>query len=648
MVKTTCILALAGLGLIVIAQNLPRARVKNGITIPHYDENGTIDAVFSASDINTLPKGLVEAQQFMIKTIRNGDETNIEMIVAAPECIFDRAPTVYSAWSAGKLRLFTPTTNYLIEGEGFLWRQTKTNAHLVISNRVHTIIRTGTNSISTTNPPIQIDADRFEFESQTTTNAELRSAVYTGGVRVYDPTTTLTCGKLTTQLPAGGSSIKSVVAEDAVVFQNETDLSRATGDKAIYFAEEGRLQLMGNPRWQDAQRQGTADVFLYDRKTRVFRGEGHAHMRLPQTMLSQPGFLVVGPAPAAISSDTNKFLELSSETLTVHLPPTNGPVQKLIADKNVVFLSETDRSKITAERAVYDDTTGLLELTGHPQWQLADSSLDGDVLVIGRTNRSLEATGHARVKFPAGFLVHALSTSANTNAATNQFLEITSTDFGFRGNVATFRQNVSGHFLDGEQQRGTFECDLLSIGFGPSNQVETVTATGSLRAEQTSGFSNTNLVRRTFQSATLSLKRSPLSGDLETIAADKNIVAEQWARSASNQVVVLDRRLEADSVRVGFGKTNRVETFSAETNVLLRQRESAASGQHAIYHAESTNEILRITGNPAAETDKIRIREARVLYWDMRSGKFKAEGPFRITPLSTNIDLKDLSQKLKP
>src|ERR1041384_3649474 len=183
MAKTACILALIGLGLIVLAQNPPRASVKNGITIPHYDDKQVIQASFSASDVNPLPKGLMEAKQFMIKTFRDGDETNIEMIVMAPECILDRGPYGYSAWSSGKLRVFTVTTNYLIEGEGFYWRQTKTNAHLLISNRVHTVIQPGTNSVPATNPPIQIDAGRFEFESQNLTNAEFRTAIYTDHVR---------------------------------------------------------------------------------------------------------------------------------------------------------------------------------------------------------------------------------------------------------------------------------------------------------------------------------------------------------------------------------------------------------------------------------------------------------------------------------
>ena len=61
----------------------------------------------------------------------------VEMSIESPQCVFDTAQNTAS--SAGHLEARSGDGRIFIEGEGFLFQQT--NSHLIISNRVHTVIR---------------------------------------------------------------------------------------------------------------------------------------------------------------------------------------------------------------------------------------------------------------------------------------------------------------------------------------------------------------------------------------------------------------------------------------------------------------------------------------------------------------------------
>ena len=59
-----------------------------------------------------------------------------EMLVEAPECVFN--PAKATASSSGKVTMQTGDGQYLVEGEGFCWRQDE--GILSISNRVRTVV----------------------------------------------------------------------------------------------------------------------------------------------------------------------------------------------------------------------------------------------------------------------------------------------------------------------------------------------------------------------------------------------------------------------------------------------------------------------------------------------------------------------------
>jgi len=60
-----------------------------------------------------------------------------ELVVLAPECTYEQSSRL--AHSPGPLELQSSDGRFVIQGEGFRWQQD--DLTLVISNRVHTIVR---------------------------------------------------------------------------------------------------------------------------------------------------------------------------------------------------------------------------------------------------------------------------------------------------------------------------------------------------------------------------------------------------------------------------------------------------------------------------------------------------------------------------
>lgn len=68
----------------------------------------------------------------------------LELVAEAPHCFFDSVHRIIT--SAGPLQVKKADGSFFLEGEGFLLRQTDFN--LIISNRVHTIIRNAPGRLS--------------------------------------------------------------------------------------------------------------------------------------------------------------------------------------------------------------------------------------------------------------------------------------------------------------------------------------------------------------------------------------------------------------------------------------------------------------------------------------------------------------------
>jgi lipopolysaccharide export system protein LptA len=136
----------------------------------------------------------------------------------------------------------------------------------------------------------------------------------------------------------------------------------------------------------------------------------------------------------------------------------------------------------TGERAVYSVASNIVHVSGQPAWKSEQREGRGDELVIDRTNRIFQASGHAWLKLPSQSLggsalfPHLEVSSTNSAAATNQFIEVYADNYELRTNWAVFQKDVKVNKLVGGQPRGTLRCSTMTVAFSGTNQIQTLLA----------------------------------------------------------------------------------------------------------------------------------------------------------------------------
>ncbi len=632
---------------------LPQGFVGKKFIVPYQDrETKELKAVFTGSNAKQITGSQVLITGFGMRTFRDGDTNKVELIAEAPECTFDRSTAVAS--SSGRIRAYTLTTNLFIEGVGFYSQQS--NAFLVISNNVETVIRKDTlksrslnaktnaspapEAAPATNQVLKIFADHFLFLN------ESNLVTYTGNVRVDDTQMELTCDLLVIELNSNSTNkgIQQITAENRVVVRNKKDNSRATGQRAIYIVNTNQetVALMGDPKWEDGPRVGTADLFFFDRKNNVFRAEKNAKFKMPRDQLGQPDLLNLNAA-SRTNALTNQFVEISSDLMTFKLGETNGTLQQIIADSNVVMLSESDQSRATGDRAVYQESSGLLELTGNPEWRLKESSIRAEVLIVGKTNRYFAAKTNVQMRLPANLFGKHLGTT-NTAALGERFIEVFCEDFNYGTNTANFSRNVRAN-LPGENDAQTaLLCDFTTLSFGASNQLERVVANGNVVLQDLPGTAvKTNVLKKIVTCQSLTLNRSVETGFLTSVHAEKNVVAEQIERIPRGERV---ERISGEFVDVAFQpRTNQVSSVTGHGNMIAQkidrigdqEKVARAFGDRVAYDAVA--ETMELTGKPSATMDDMLIYDATFLRWNLKTGKVSAN-PYKIIPLNSTNALK--------
>lgn len=111
----------------------PGGVVKGGFIFPEYDKANParVRSLLTGVGAKPLPGGQVWLKELCLTTYTLEGKTNL--VVAGTNCLFD--PQNKLAFSPDRLEVRSADGRFLIEGVGFLWRQT--NWHLTISNCVH-------------------------------------------------------------------------------------------------------------------------------------------------------------------------------------------------------------------------------------------------------------------------------------------------------------------------------------------------------------------------------------------------------------------------------------------------------------------------------------------------------------------------------
>ena len=563
-----------------------------------------------------LTNGLVLVRKGVkIQSLLDDGTTNL--VATAPDCIVDYKRS--AAYSASRLEVQTANGQLRVEGQGFFYLQT--NANLTISNEVQTtvdrnLIRSTNNApglpfIANTNGPpgrhqqLKIFSDHFLLESAS------NLVIYSGHVRVDDPQMDLICEALTIRRAPNGS-LENVLAEQNVFLTNKLDRSWASGERA---------------HWQDVdgQRQSKAGTFIFDRRANTLMAEHQPSIRLPHSTLNQPDWLLNAQAPALPrSGPTNGYVEITAEQMTIQLPGTNQPSRRLTADNQVLIVSPADHSSARSDQAVYDEGAATLQLAGHAVWESDQRLVKGERLVMDRTNQVFSVQGNAYLKMPLSSIGRSPVSAGLTKPTTMEMVEVFSDHFVYEPSALRFYEQVRANYLEDQALRGWLTCAYLGLGL-VSNRLENVSAERNVTAEQLPfGTNQARQIDKKLNCESLNI-RFYTNGLLETVLAQTNVFARQ-TETPRGRTFSIKTELRAERAWFSFSQTtNQLREFVAETNVSILQEARSAHGARAVYTA--SNDLVKLSGNPTAETPLGRITEAEVLIWDHAHNSLKAKGP---------------------
>ena len=588
---------------VVVAQPASGGSGKN-FKLPEYDAQGRIKSQVAGKSVKQLPNNQMLITTLYLETFR--DDGKVELIVEAPECLYDTQRRTAS--SAGKMKARQADGKFTITGEGFEWRQT--NSVLIISNLAHTII--SKELLKPQSPPptpatvpgqdLEVFADHFDYNSKTGV------AVYRGHVRASDPQMKLGCDVLTVKTAASGNGVESIVARQNVVI--EQGGTRATGDQAVYTitATEETIKVTGNAAWHSPGHEGKGDALILDRKRNEFKSKGKAYAKLFPAAMKAPGAPTAATEPRIPTLATNNVpVEVFAEILTVQLPPADGPVQHLVAEQEVVILQGDSRA--TGSRAVYSAsaTAAAVELTGDPTFRTSRFEGKGETLQWNRESGEFHVRRNGYLK---------MAREGAGPSPTNRVVEIFSDDYDFKPGAADFRGHVR---LNDPEWKLAAETVAMTLST-PGNQIQSIDARRNVTVEQIENRAAGNKNppwRLTAEEVTA--KMTPTGNQIENIVARRNVLVEQLeSREAAGRSPPW--KLTSEDVTVKLSAPgNRINDIKARQNVVVTQSAAREAGDKTtpwtltgdavnVRLSASGNEIENIVAEKNVVVDRLESR----------------------------------------
>ncbi len=597
----------------VLAQNTRGVRVRGAFEVLILDKQSRRLALLSGQGAqgigNRVPLNTARLDYF-------GEHSVTNLSVLGTNCVYDAgAQTVTSPET---LRIMTSDDRLKIEGRGFTWW--RTNNHLVISNDVTTELRrppVGTNAPV----PLFIQSGLLEL------HYDSNVVTYSRAVRIDNPTVQLTCAEFTVYGALTGG-VQRLVARGNVELLNKSDGGGARCDEATYLnTPDGEvIELAGDPRWDDGARSGSAERITINQTAHRILAVGRARLAVPREGNDAGGLLGLGfgAKPPTAPAATNNIVEVLAGALDIELPPTNGPVRRMVATTNVVIRDPSVPGGATAQRAEYREP-GLLDLTGHPVWSSAGSEVRAELLSFNVLRQTASALTNAVVRLPVVRLRERFSGQTNPAAAavTNQFVEIRSDYAIYQDTTLRFGDQVRAAFLAGDEKLGELTCRFLGVTY--SNRVQAIRATGGIVADQYPlRLAGGPLVSRRIHGDTFAVTFTPQE-TLETASAAGDVMAVQVEQTSETNVV--RKELLAQEVQAEFGPTNQIRSAKASGNVVFSAGARSVTGETAVF--SDADGLARLTGNPVAILPEGRVSGAEEFIWDSRSNRYRVKGAFR-------------------
>ena len=199
----------------------------------------------------------------------------------------------------------------------------------------------------------------------------------------------LTSDFLFVQLNTNGA-IENILARQNVVITT-TNKGRATGATARYYVAGTNeiMVLTGDATWHNGDQEARAEQFTYDSTLHILRATNHVRVRWPNAV--QTAAQRQAGEPPRVDATGARIL--FADDATMQMPPTNGPVESMIANGNVIIV-ESGRSKPLHRRprrlfagggpVRIDRRSGLVERPGNSSWAIAGRGGDQPALPCPR------------------------------------------------------------------------------------------------------------------------------------------------------------------------------------------------------------------------------------------------------------------------
>jgi len=494
-----------------------------------------------------------------LQTFRVNGES--EMIVEAPECIFD--DKARTAGSTGKLLLQSGDGKLRVEGDGFGCQLA--GKTLIISNNVQAVIqRPNTNANAA---PLVITSRWLEFD------AEKRLAIFHDDVRGDDPDFAFTCGTLAVSATTNQSSFDLIEARDSLVVTGKIGGRKATADRGIYRQAAESVELIGNATWDLDGKSGRADHVLGLRGDGSFQAAGSVAMKLPRAelgaatgLLSASNSLAAGAGMVDVFADrfhwrsnvivaggavrivdTANKVSFSSDALEARQAANPAEDETAVATGNVRV--EREGANIRAERADYSKRAGAVVFTGDPHWWQAQLEGRAKRVTFKTAANEVEADQDVTVKITipgkGGSSPLAFFPQGATNQ-TEQVIDVAAQRLTVTEQRALFSDQVSANQSPRTGSEARLRSDKLEVLFtAKSNRLEAITATDNVTYEQgTVGVTNGPATYRKLTSRSLAATTDPVSGEPTQLIAEGGVQIEQPGSEARAEQAVYNRKTD--------------------------------------------------------------------------------------------------------
>lgn len=360
---------------------------------------------------------------------RYAADGRVELHVQTPRCDFHTA--TQEARSDGPLEVRIQSDRLVLEGQGFLWRQS--NAWLVVSNRVRTVLRGGwlaeqVGPLSTNAQPlrlpgvgegeVRIEADRFLFEGST------GRVEFLGKVRATETQAALACDELQFVLSGGPTGRVNRVEARGGVSLERAGL-KATAERAVLDPALERVELTGNVQWERAGASGRADLLQWDLRRETLQARGRTLLHWTRAAGGMvPGLQNAlaagnGPVQLTVTSDSSELsprLARFEGNVDVIETPAVGPPARLMCSRLVVrtdangalesvdstggVIFEREDLRVSGSSCLYQARLNRVEVAGPAHWEAGGRSGAGDRLWMEPDRQRFGVEGNAELVWP--------------------------------------------------------------------------------------------------------------------------------------------------------------------------------------------------------------------------------------------------------